>query len=165
MVVVHGTQRFRDRVTGVESSTNDGSSTLLGSWYATILRWHPAVAIFVNEPTLLPVMVPFAPARTLLGRLPVAVADVLAAHQVPRELIDSEVAEMARLRVEPTASRSVVGVMNEFGYLADALRDVYVDDLLGLSVRLAATPCSPLYRRNVSPDRELSALVTEHGGR
>ncbi|MDQ2845573.1 MAG: hypothetical protein M3Y77_04295 [Actinomycetota bacterium] len=87
---------------------------------------------------------------------------MLAAHHVPPELINAEVIEMADVRVEPTANRSVVGVMNEFGYLAEAAGDGYVDDLLGLSVHLAGTPCSPLYRRQVSPDRELAALVAEH---
>jgi len=165
VVIVHGTQRFRDRVPGVPAGTNDQSAALLGSWYATLLRWRPEVALFVNEPTLLPLLIPVAPARTLLDRLPAAVAELLDAHLVPRELIDSEVAEMAGVRVAPTANRSVVGVMNEFGFLANAFRDQYFDDSLGLSVRLAATPCSPLYRRNVSPDRELAALVAKHTSR
>jgi hypothetical protein len=59
----------------------------------------------------------------------------------------------------------VVGVMNEFCHLADVVRDDYVDDLLALSLRLATTPCGPLYQRHVSPDRELAALVAEHTGR
>lgn len=41
-----------------------------------------------------------APARTLLRNLPMAIADVLAAHRVPHELIDAEVIEMADVRVE-----------------------------------------------------------------
>lgn len=165
VMVVHGTQRFRDRVSGAAGGVDDESSTLLGPWYATLLRWSPAVALFVNQSTLLPALIPMAPARTLLRRLPTAVSDVLAAHHVPQVLIDAEVIKMADVRVEPTANRSVVGVMNEFGYLAEAARDGYVDDLLGLSVHLAGTPCSPLYRRHVSPDRELAALVAEHAAR
>jgi len=101
----------------------------------------------------------------LLRRLPAAVSDVLAAHHVPQVLIDAEVIEMADVHVEPTANRRVVGVMNELGYLAEVARDGYVDDLLGLSVHLAGTPCSPLYRRHVSPDRELAALVAQHAAR
>ena len=34
-------------------------------------------------------------------------------------------------------------------------------DLTQLSVDLARTPCSPLYKRHVSPDRELAAYVAE----
>jgi hypothetical protein len=164
VMVVHGTQRFRDRVLHEVDALDNGSTTLLGPWYATLLRWRPAVTLFVNESTLLPVFVPMAPARTLLRRVPAAIADVLAAHHVPDELIDDEVTEWVDVRIEPTANRSVVGVMNEFGYLAEVFRDDYVADLLGLSVRLAGTPCSPLYRRHVSPDRELAALVAEKVG-
>lgn len=55
-----------------------------------------------------------------------------------------------------TNNRTVVGMMNEFAYLGAAHGD---SDALSLSLRLARTPCGPLYRRNVSPDRELAALV------
>jgi hypothetical protein len=48
--------------------------------------------------------------------------------------------------------------MNEFTYLADAWRQEE-PDLLALAVRLAATLCGPLYKRHISPDRELAALV------
>lgn len=164
VVIVHGTQRFRDRVPGVPAGPKDRSTTLLGSWYATMLRWRPLVALFINECSLLPMLVPLAPARTVLERIPDAVADLLAAHHVPREVIDGEVTEMAALRVAPTANRSVVGIMNEFGFLADALSDDGVGDLLSLSVRLAATPCGPLYRRHISPDCELAALIAQHAG-
>lgn len=95
-----------------------------------MLRWRPLVALFVNECTLLPMLVPLGPARTVLQRIPDAVADLLAAHHVPREVIDGEVTHMAALRVAPTGNRSVVGIMNEFGFLADALSDDGVGDLL-----------------------------------
>jgi hypothetical protein len=35
-------------------------------------------------------------------------------------------------------------------------------DLLELSLRLARTPGGPLYRSHISPDREITAYVTEH---
>jgi hypothetical protein len=57
-------------------------------------------------------------------------------------------------------NRSVVGVMTEFTHLAEVYRDSNPDpDLLHLALRLATTPCGPLYGRNVSPDRELGALL------
>ena len=68
---------------------------------------------------------------------------------------------MTEVRVAPTADRSPVGVLNEFGRLADWHR-TEIDDLLELSLRLATTPLSPLYRRHISPDRELTALINQH---
>lgn len=62
-----------------------------------------------------------------------------------------------------TASRSLLGVMNEFTFLGNVHREDHGadDDLVALSVRLAETPMSPLYKRNISPDHELKALVDE----
>jgi hypothetical protein len=102
------------------------------------------------------------------------VADLLAAHRLPAPFIDAERAAMAEVRRAPTANRSVVGVLNEFTFLADihraGLRRADVDraharanpsGLLELSVQLATTPLGPLYQRHVSPDRELAALVAD----
>ena len=71
---------------------------------------------------------------------------------------------MRDYRVATTANRSVVGIMNEFTYLAEAYRgDTPAPDLLALAMRLAATPCGPLYSKHVSPDRELAALLRSFG--
>jgi hypothetical protein len=184
-VIVHGTRVFRDRVPGRVAVPDEVSTTVLGAWYATVLRWRRPVALLVNEPTLLPLLMPLAPARTLLARIPGAVADVLAAHRLPAAFIDAERAAMGEVRLAPTANRSVVGVLNEFTFLADIHRadvhradvhraDVHradvrrsdkgradADGLLELSLQLAGTPLGPLYQRHVSPDLELAALVAE----
>jgi hypothetical protein len=53
-----------------------------------------------------------------------------------------------------------VGVLTEFTHLAHAHHDHDPDiGLLDLALRLAHTPCSPLYGRHVSPDRELAATL------
>lgn len=59
-----------------------------------------------------------------------------------------------------TASRSVVGVMNEFGRLADDYRQMHAAvDLLEFSRWLAQVPYSPLYDSHISPDRALTSLL------
>lgn len=136
---------------------------MLGQWYATDLRWRPQVALLVNETTLLPVLMPLAPSATLPGRAAEEIATVLAAHGAPDPIIDTEREQMREWRVGPTANRSVVGIMNEFAALADAGRPDTRPDLLTMSMRLARVPCSPLYKRHVSPDRELAALLQSLG--
>jgi hypothetical protein len=135
------------------------STTALGAWYAGLLRWRRPVAL-VNEATLLPVLMPLPPARTLLERLPGALAELLAAHRLPAPSVEAEQAETADTRLAPTANRSVVGVLNEFAFVAEVHRGDG-DGLLELSLELAATPLGPLYRPHVSPIRELAALVAE----
>lgn len=67
---------------------------------------------------------------------------------------------MRTCQLGATANRGVVGVMTEFARLAEIHHDAEpAMDLVGLAVRLAETPCGPLYDRNVSPDRELAAAV------
>lgn len=51
--VVHGTQRFLERVRGPVAGPLDGT-TLLGPWYATVARWRPQTALFVSEATCCP---------------------------------------------------------------------------------------------------------------
>ena len=160
--VVHGTRKFLDRVSGPTAAPIDQSTTALGDWYATLLFWKPHVALFVNESTLLPVLMPFAPAATIIDRFPTAVAPVLRAHCLSDSFIEHEVAEMTDHRLATTKNRSVIGIMNEFAHLGGAYRSSNgVHDLVALSLRLAETPCRPLYARHVSPNRELAAFAAQ----
>ena len=160
MLIVRATKKLLERIGPPSLGEGEQSTTLLGQWYATAVFWKPQVALFVNEPTLLPVLVPLAPAATLLARLPQQVATVLAAHGAPETIISEELQQMHDHRLAKTANRSVVGIMNEFIHLAETYRgDTPAPDLLGLATRLAATPCGPLYSKHVGPDRELDALL------
>jgi hypothetical protein len=144
MLVVHATKKLLERLrpealAGPETS----STTMLGSWYATVLFWRPQVALFVNEATLLPVLMPLAPAVTLLERFRAALATLLVAHGAAEEVISAELAEMEHHVLAKTTDRSVVGMLNEFAFLADAWRDQDGGtDLLGLSLRLARLPAA-----------------------
>jgi hypothetical protein len=160
MLIVRATKKLLDRIGPPSLGEDEQSTTMLGQWYGTALFWKPQVALFVNEPTLLPVLMPLAPAATLLARFPQQVATVLAAHRTPEAIIGTEVRQMRDHRLAKTANRSVVGVMNDFTRLAETYRgETPAPDLLGLAMRLATTPCGPLYGKHVSPDRELDALV------
>jgi hypothetical protein len=158
VIIVHDTRAFRDRVPEPAVTPGETSTTVLGAWYATVLRWRRPAALLVNELTLLPLVMPPAPVKTLLNRLPDALAELLSAHRVPAPLIDAERAQALEHRLAATANRSLVGVMNEFAYLADLDRADNAD-LMRLSMRLATTPCGRLFHRHVSPDRELAALI------
>jgi hypothetical protein len=160
VLIVHATKKLLDRIGPPTVRDGEQSTTLLGHWYATALAWRPQVALLVNEPTLLPVLMPLAPAATLLTRVPEQIATVLAAHATPSAVIEHELRRMRDHRLAKTTNRSVVGIMNEFTQLANVYRhQVARPDLTELALRLATTPCSPLYGSNVSPDRELTAYL------
>jgi hypothetical protein len=157
--VVHATKKVLDRCGG-PSPADGPTTTALGAWYATALFWKPQVALFVNEPTRLPVFIRLAPAATLVARFVTDLGVILAGHGLDPRFIDSELAEMTEHRLAKTASRSVLGTMNDFSYLADAYREQRgVDDLVDLSLYLAHTPCGPLRDGHGFPDLELEALA------
>lgn len=162
MIIIRGTRKFLDRV-GASNEPDTASTTMLGDWFATVMFWRPQLTLFVNATTLLPVFMPLAPAATLLQRFPDTLAGILRAHGTADRIIDREIGETAEQHLAKTNNRSAVGVMNEFVHLADWRRDEITvpDDLTWLSLKLAQTPCSPLYDRHISPDRELAATLAE----
>jgi len=160
VLILRATRKLLDRIGSPTLCDGDRSTTVLGEWYAAALTWRPQVALLVNESTLLPVLMPLAPAATLPARAGEHIATVLTAHAVPDTIIAVELRNMRDYRVATTTNRSVVGIMNEFRHLADVYRGHEPrPDLVGLALRLAGTPCSPLYHRNIRPDRELAAYL------
>ena len=161
MLIVRATKKLRQRLSSGPPQDGEESTTLLGEWYATLLPWRPRqLILLVNEQTLLPVLMPLAPAASAPSRIGPEMAAMLSAHQAPAVVVEGELSQMRDCRFAPTSNRSVVGIMNEFTFLADTYRrnDPHVG-LLQLANRLASTPCSPLYGRHTSPDRELRALM------
>lgn len=139
------------------------STTILGAWYATALFWRPQVALFVNEPTRLPLLLLLAPAATVISRMAQTAATIFTNLRLPEEFITHEINEMGTHQLTKTANRSVLGTMNDFAYLAEAHTTAKDPaDLTELSLHLAQTPCGPLYRSHVSPDREIAAYITQH---
>lgn len=158
--ILHCTKKLFDRIKPSAIAPDGASGTFLGNWYATALFWKPQVALLVNEKTLLPVLMPLAPATDLAARFPECLASVLAAHDIPRQFIDHELAQMNDVQYAKTSNRSVVGIMNQFSYLAEGYREyLETNDLLALSIRLSETPCSPLYKGSVTPANELKELA------
>jgi len=151
MYTLHCTKKLLDRVGLPAMSAAQPPTTVLGNWYATALFWRPQVALFVNERTLLPVLMPLAPATTLPKRFPRELATLLAMHQADQVFIAAEVASMSEVSVAKTANRSVVGTMNEFAFLAAVYREhMGTSDLLTISMRLAETPCSAIKHNSPS---------------
>jgi len=83
---------------------------------------------------------------------------------LPAEFIDLEIDGMNEVVYAKTANRSVVGMMNEFAFLAEAFLDRGgLVDPLALSVKLAAVPCGPLSKGAGSPDRAVRELMSGGG--
>ena len=158
MYTLHCTQKLLDRIHQPVVDVLPVPTTSLGNWYAHALFWTPQVALLVNEGTLLPVLMPLAPAATLQARFPAHLAAVLKELGANLQFITGEIDAMKEAVVAKTSSRKVLGSMNEFAFLADGYRQ-YLESpaLLSLSLKISDTPCGPL--KGSSPARVLSDLV------
>lgn len=159
MLIVRGTKKLRDRVKAPLARESEKSTTVLGDWFATALFVRPQhLALLVNARTLLPVIMPLAPATTLLDRIPDAIASVLRQHGIHESVIASELDAMGDRRLASTNDRSVIGVMNGFSLFIERRHDLF-SDLDELSMRLSQPVVGPLMGRAGSPDRELAAVL------
>jgi len=119
VLIVRATKKLAERLGGFTPASADVDQPRLGEWYATVMFWRPQVALFVSATTLLPVFVPLAPATTVVPRLPAELAVVLLRHGASDAFIDAETSKMSESLCLPTASRSMVGVVNEYVRLAE----------------------------------------------
>lgn len=91
---VHATRKLLDRVKQPVVSVAGSPTSMLGDWYATWVGWQPQTVLVVNEATLVSVLMPLAPARSLLERFPGHLALVLRALEVPEDFVEKELAAM-----------------------------------------------------------------------
>jgi hypothetical protein len=152
MVVFRCTQKLRHRM-GSSAATEDPSaksSTRLGDWYANAISVHRQhVVLAVSGVTLLPVLVPAAPYKTMMARFVEATGEILRAVGIPEAKVAEELGAMRAVVVAPTNDRRVLGSLNDFAFMAEG----YTEHFDGLSLRdvalkLAEAPCSPLGMNN-----------------
>jgi hypothetical protein len=136
------------------------STTRLGDWTANVVilrRQHLVLA--VSQVTLLPVLLPLAPARTLIARFPEAVGGVLGGLGVDPQKVAHELAALGTCTVTGTNDPRVLGSMNDFVRMLDSHLDGR--PLVEVALELAEAPCGPLGME--SPRRKTVALFTGPG--
>ena len=144
MYSLHCTKKLLDRLKRPIAEAVE-PETRLGNWYATVLFWKPQLVLAVSEKTLLPVLLPLAPATTLVERFPQAVGEALRAMGVPEAVIAEELQAMGQGTVCKTANRSLIGMMNEFSFLAESYRHHFgTTEPIAVMKKLVITPCRPI---------------------
>lgn len=143
MITLRCTKRLLDRMKTRLDAEPSSPSSRLGDWYAhtfIIRRAHYVLA--VSERSLLPVVVPAAPIKTLIPRLLDGACDVMRAIGVHEDQLTRERRAMDDVTIGRTENRQVLGTINDFGRMLE----VYLegDTCLGASLRLAQAPCSPI---------------------
>ena len=144
MFTLRCTKKLLARLNASPVAEDLSPSTRLGDWYANLL-YKPGgqIVLVVSERTLLPVLVHASPASTLVARFQTAAVDLLLRLGVPAALAEDERKEMEQAHIGRTASRQVLGSMNDFAYVMGG----YLEKGLSLedaSEKLAHAPCSPI---------------------
>ena len=120
MVALRCTSRLLHRLGADVLPTVGFPENSLGHWYANLvtLGRKPHV-LALSERSLLSVILPAAPLGTLLARFPGALEGLLRALSVPAKQITWELESMTPLVVSKTASRKVLGCLNQFAFALD----------------------------------------------
>jgi hypothetical protein len=120
------------------------STNRLGDWYANLLYAKPQQLILcISQRTLLPVVVLAKGSEPVAVRLAAGVAKTLQAMGISGPAVDAELAAMADATISSTASRQVLGSMNDFASLLEAYL-AHGDTLEQAALKLADAPCSPI---------------------
>ena len=146
MLTIRCTRKLLKRL-GTEALPESGHPTnRLGDWYANLVctRRSPLI-ICISERSLLPVLVEARGSRSFIARFQEPVRSVLRHIGAASELLDSEAREMGQITIGATASRRVLGSLNDLASLTRfTMAERTTIDLTTLAIELANTACSPI---------------------
>ncbi len=129
------------------------ATTQLGDWYANLLYTKPQQLILcVSEKTLLPIVIPAKGTEPVAVRLTAAVGEMLRAIGLSGTVVEVEIAAMLEVTISTTASRTVLGSMNDFAFMLESHLS-YADALVDSALKSAESPCSPI---GMSSPREVT---------
>lgn len=126
------------------------STGILGDWYADLLYFdRQQIILAVSEKSFLPILLLAKDAKSFLERLAQTLASALAKLGVPASKVEKEISQMAPASFAKTASRQVLGIMNQM--VKDLEWISGYRTFWELEQHLADRPCKPL--KMDSPDR------------
>jgi hypothetical protein len=144
-IVVGKPTEFRPDQDERRASPEWSTGTRLGNWYVHLARFgRNQIVLATSERSLLTVLLP---ARQLRERIEIsfqaAVAELLAALQLPAEIVGRELAAVQPISFATASNRRVIGSMNEYVWqLGSYLR--HTRDPVELSLQLSRTPMSAI---------------------
>jgi hypothetical protein len=148
--------RYHNPIKWGQNRRSHSPTTRLGDWYANRVYIRPKQhIIFVNETTLLPVVIPAAPSKTIETRFVHQLGIVLRALGIDEPSIAVETASMNQNVWTKTSNRSVVGSMTDFIKHIEYRQTIVGQlTLTELAMELARTPCRAGRSFSIWPDEE-----------
>lgn len=161
MIALRCTQKLRKYLGITPVNQPDPPSAALGNWYANLIPTFAGdLIIFVNERTMLTVAVPVEESDRLLELFRLRVANLLGMIGLPQYIIDRETGHFDQIQYGKTASRSVLGSMNDFAWhyqtLAEEAKSKVDLSLSNAEFSLSQMPCGAIdYQFPAEVAREL----------
>ena len=162
MFVLRCTQKLLDRLNSKPDPESTPPDTVLGNWYANLIRvGRIQVVLAVSERSLLPLVVPARDSRARVQRLCEALEPILTEIGVSADEAAAECGAMQRWAVGKTANRRVLGSLNDLAFqLQVGLLNFPDRTLMAHSLWLAKTPLKVIDYG--APDQATLAAFAAH---
>ena len=151
MFNLHCSQKLLDRLGTKGVVPTESSTNILGNWYAKVIFTKPQVALFVNERTLLPVLMPFAPATNLVERFPHYLFKILLAHGMNQAFIENEMNGLDRVNFCKATNRTTIAMLNRYTLDLGFISEMYGGNLFVISMDIANRPSGVLPKSSITP--------------
>ena len=142
MYTLRCTRKLLDRIGTEPEMQPTSTDTLLGDWYANLIRvGRLQMILAISERTLLPVVVPAKESRTVARRIGEALEPLLLSIGIPADDVQAERSAMLDSAISKTANRRVIGSLNDLAFQLEAGLLHFPDrTLLEHALWLAQTP-------------------------
>ncbi len=150
-MVLRCTEKLLRRLPAIGKETSHAcGATLLGDWYGHLLSINRRrLVLLISEHSRLPVLLPARDLAHLPWHLAGSLSRILATMPISAHKIRDEIAAMQGAPFGPTASRSLLGTINDFAYaLHWEINGTSDDELFMAALKLSKTLVGPLAYRN-----------------
>ena len=167
MFILRCTRKLLQRIKDEPFEGSVPTTTALGDWYANVIPMpFGELLLFVNERSLLTVAIPGEDVRFILPQLRQRVDNLLKRFNVPNRLVIAEIRNMQNVQIAKTASRSVLGSMNDialnYQIMVEYNEASRIQNLGELELNLSSMPHKPL-DYGFPVDIALKLLKDEYG--
>ena len=143
------------------------TTTALGDWYANVIPMpFGELLLFLNERSLLTAAIPGEDVKFILPQFRQRLDNLLKRFNVPNRLVIAEIRNMGNVLITKTASRSVLGSMNDVAFNYQAMVEYdetgRIQKLGELELKLSSMPHKPL-NYGFPIDIALKLLEDEYG--
>ncbi len=168
MITLRCTQKLRKYLGVIPVNIPEPSTAVLGDWYGNLVpTFSGDLILFINEKTLLTIAIPVWESNNLVPLFRIRVANLLGMIGVHPKDISNEINHFDQVQYSKTASRSVLGSLNDFAWhyqiMAEEAKSKSDLSLSKAELRLSQVPCKPLnYRFPCEVAIELLSMTSKN---